>query len=172
MFPILEQIWQMKNNKNTRNITYRGLSLIELVVVFAIGLILLIITLAILGDFFRSRKVSRNLANLQVTSGNIFQGLTQEIHWSDDYYVDTNSLTLYQDEEEIYYSIVNDRLNKDGKPISPPEAIITSFKVYNRAPFESLPLLEIHLSLESVAENIPKALLETQTTISMRITSL
>lgn len=68
-------------NKNS------GLTLVELLVSAAIGLVVMASVLAMITDFMRSQNNAKKVEDLLVTSETVFNRITQDARWADEFQV-------------------------------------------------------------------------------------
>jgi type II secretory pathway pseudopilin PulG len=150
-----------------------GFSLVELIISAAVGIVMIIAVLSLIGDFMQSQNSSEKVHDLLVASDSIINQIAQDSHHSTTVNIAVDTVSF----DAITYTWIpidpSDpiklALHRNGVAVHAKDVFITNLNIANVGFADlSLPLLKVSLTVEHANKQGSRSTHETNTTISFR----
>lgn len=151
-----------------------GFTLIEMLVVLAIGSFVLIAALSFLTNMLRIQKSSSQINNALVSSEVVFNQITNDVYASKEVKVYDTQLDLVLEDDTLVTYLLSGQgqITRNGQPLTHPTINAKQFRVIARSDPAPSPLFEVKLTLETKSTQFAPVTIDRNLVLSARINSL
>lgn len=121
----------------------QGLTLIELLIGMTMSAMIFLVSSSLMASLFFSDTKSKHKEILEQAKNDIQSELSNQIRWGQTIAVTPNQLTI----DGATYQITNERLYKNGDPLTPSDVVIDNFKVEDYSTLPYLASLRVEVEL-------------------------